>query len=94
MAKIKVEKTDGNSFYVTVSEEGGGTSTYSINLDLVAYQRLSQGKVSPEDFVKLSFEFLLERETKESILSSFAIPETINRYFPEFESVIVKKVSR
>jgi hypothetical protein len=33
------------------------------------------------------FEFLLARESKESILRSFALPE-IGRYFPEFEREI------
>jgi hypothetical protein len=37
--------------------------------------------------VRRSFEFLLAREPKESILRSFDLP-VIGRYFPEFVRVI------
>ena len=40
-----------------------------------------------KELIKKSFEFLLERESKESILSSFDLP-VISRYFPEYERVI------
>jgi hypothetical protein len=39
--------------------------------------------------VEKSFEFLLERESNTSILSSFDLP-VIGRYFPEYESTIRK----
>ena len=92
MVEIKVQKSGQDTFYVTVAE-GGGTSTYTVRLGQADYQRLTNGLVGPEELVKKSFEFLLEREPKESILSSFTIPNTINQYFPEFESVIGKKLS-
>ena len=40
-----------------------------------------------ERLVRSTFEFLLERESKESILRSFALP-VIGRYFPEYEDEI------
>jgi len=39
---------------------------------------------SPEELLKESFGFLLEREPNTSILSSFVLP-VISRYFPEYE---------
>jgi hypothetical protein len=48
--------------------------------------RLAPGG-SPEDLVRRSFEFLLEREPKESILRSFEL-SVIGRYFPKFERTI------
>ena len=42
---------------------------------------------SPDGLVRRSFEFLLARERKESILRSFALTD-IGRYFPEFEDAI------
>jgi len=44
-------------------------------------------KVPPEELVKKSFEFLLAREPKESILREFNLRE-IAKYFPEYESEI------
>lgn len=51
------------------------------------YQRLTGGLHSREELIKASFEFLLERESKEKILSSFDLLQ-IQEFFPEFEHVI------
>ncbi|MDX2343195.1 MAG: hypothetical protein QNL12_05390 [Acidimicrobiia bacterium] len=42
--------------------------------------------------VEKSFEFLLERESNTSILSSFELP-VIDRYFPEYETTITKMLA-
>ena len=86
MTDILVEK-DGTTYNVTVKEETSTTHTVTMNDE--DYQRISQGKCSPEELVKKSFEFLLQREPKESILSSFDIT-LISRYFPEYEEEIAK----
>jgi hypothetical protein len=49
--------------------------------------RLGARYASPEDLVRACFEFLLEREPKESILSSFDV-SVIGRSFPGFEGAI------
>jgi hypothetical protein len=53
------------------------------------YLAQTEGNIIPEEFVKKSFEFLLERENKNSILQRFDINK-INNYFPEFEKEIKK----
>lgn len=66
-------------------EEDGSKTTHQVTLA----EDFAKGfNFSPEEVVKRSFEFLLAREPKESILSSFSIPDTINRFFPNFESGI------
>jgi hypothetical protein len=45
----------------------------------------------PEELVRRSFEFLLERESKESILREFDIT-VISRYFPNYEDEIRQRV--
>ena len=50
-------------------------------------ERLAPGSSDPEDLVRRSFEFLLAREPKESILRSFDLP-VIGRYFPDYEREI------
>jgi len=42
--------------------------------------------------VQKAFEFLLERESNTSILSRFDLFE-INRYFPDFERAIKKRLA-
>ncbi len=39
--------------------------------------------IVPDDFIKKSFEFLLDKESKDSTLQHFDITQ-INCYFPEF----------
>jgi hypothetical protein len=55
------------------------------------YARLAGEKIEPEELVRRSFEFLLEREPKESILSRFDL-SVINRYFPEYEREIKRSL--
>jgi len=88
MTDILVQK-DGTTYTVTVKDET--STTHSVTMSDEDYQRISQGKCSPEELVKKSFEFLLEREPKESILSSFNIT-LISKYFPEYEEEIAKQV--
>ncbi|MEX0799774.1 MAG: hypothetical protein WD379_00985 [Dehalococcoidia bacterium] len=89
MADIEVrieEADDGWTAVVEVSEDGGQT-THRVAVTRDAYDRLSGGAVTPEELVRRSFEFLLEREPKESILREFDLT-VISRYFPEYEEEI------
>lgn len=43
----------------------------------------TNNKISKEELIKFSFEFLLERESNTSILSSFEL-NIISKYFPEY----------
>ena len=79
---IKVEKKNQQEF--TVKVEG---KEYNVGLDDEYWQDLTGGKITKEELIKKSFEFLLEREPKESILSRFNL-RIINQYFPEFEEEI------
>lgn len=86
MTHIKVTKKD-NYYLVEVSENNSKTG-HNVTLDEDYYQKLTQGKISKEDLIKRSFEFLLKKEPKESILTKFNL-KLINRYFPEYEEIIV-----
>ena len=80
---ILVEKTGDLEFLVRVSESGS-ESTHRVTVKQDDYNRLTGGKIEPEELVKESFRFLLEREPKESILNRFDL-SVIGRYFPEYE---------
>jgi hypothetical protein len=85
-AKIEVQKLSEAEFQVRVIE-GRSTSLHHVTLRPEDHQRLAGGKVAPEELLRRSFEFLLEREPKESILARFDLP-VIARYFPEYEREI------
>ena len=80
---IEIEKKNQNEFVVLVREKET-QSQHLVTLDDAYYQFLTQGKIPKEDLIKKSFQFLLEREAKESILRTFNL-QMIKRYFPEYE---------
>ncbi len=93
MVDIEVEKSehgDRYEFQVTVRERGG-ESHHRVTLRKADYERLAGGKASPEALVTESFRFLLERESKESILGSFDLT-LIGRYFPGYEREIMGRL--
>lgn len=84
------EQDDSYEFQVIV-REGEGETRHRVTLHKADYQRLAASKASPEELVEESFRFLLEREPKESILSSFDLM-VIGRYFPEYTREITKRL--
>jgi hypothetical protein len=91
-AKIEVEKTGGLEFRVRIIEKDS-ESTHAVSVKQADYARLTGAKIEPEELVRRSFEFLLDREPKESILSRFDL-SVVSRYFPEFEGEIKRKLSK
>jgi hypothetical protein len=89
-AKIEVEKVDASHFQVRVIE-AGSEFTYQVTLNPKDYARLAAPTADPEELIRESFQFLLEREPKESILSRFDL-SIISRYFPEYEREIKKRL--
>ena len=71
---------------VTVTD-GGSTRSYEVRVSAAELTRFAPGATEPTDLVRRSFEFLLARESKESILATFDL-SVIGRYFPEFERTI------
>lgn len=92
MAEIKVtpqKQADGFKFIVQVSEQIN-TTTHHVTMSQDFIKGLG-ARASPEKIVKKSFQFLLEREPKESILKKFDI-SVISRYFPEYNTEIKKRL--
>ena len=67
--------------------EGDSSTRHKVAVDKAFYNNL-EVKVSVEEVVRKSFEFLLERETKEMIYKKFNI-EVIGQYFPEYLETLV-----
>jgi hypothetical protein len=73
-----------------IESDGSGSKTnHEVTMNKDYYLAQTGGSIIPEEFVKKSFEFLLEREDKNSILQRFDITQ-IKDYFPEFEKEIKK----
>jgi hypothetical protein len=89
-AQIRVERVHGETYQVVVTE-GGKRTTHTVEIDPAYHRELTGGDVTPDVLIRKSFEFLLEREPKESILPSFTLT-VIRRYFPEYENEIRRRV--
>lgn len=92
---IKVERvSDGDPLgFEVIVRVGSGETRHRVTLARDACKRLAMGRHTPEQCVTAAFQFLLDREPKESILSHFDIT-VIPRYFPEFERELPRYLSR
>jgi hypothetical protein len=87
MIDVRTERTGADwRCTVRVVDEQGATE-HTVNVSAGDLERLDPDASDPTELVRRSFEFLLEREPKESILRSFDLP-VIGRYFPEYERSI------
>jgi hypothetical protein len=91
VADIEVRRASGEDFVprfgVTVQDEDGSTSVHEVTVSLDDFERLGRNFRELDEFVRACFQFLLEREPKESILPSFDVA-VISNHFPEFEDRI------
>jgi hypothetical protein len=83
---ITVSNIQGSEYTVIIEEQGSST-THTVTLDDKYYEKLTHKKIKKEELIKKSFEFLLQREPKESILRRFDL-KVISRYFTEYERII------
>lgn len=74
---------------VTVGDDAAATE-HDVAVGEQDVERYAPG-TDPERLVDASFEFLLEREPRESILARFELP-VISRYFPEYEGEIRRRL--
>ncbi len=86
-----LQNGSGWTFGVQVAQANGQTR-HHVTLSEKDFAELTAGKTTtPEELVRRSFEFLLEREAKEAILRQFDLP-AIGRFFPEYSAEIRKKL--
>lgn len=82
---------NGWEYTVEVTEDEGKTQ-HTVTLSKDYYQKLTKDKkVLPVDLIEKSFEFLLEKESKESILKSFDLTK-ISEYFSDYEKEIITRL--
>ncbi len=86
------QESDKDPFIFQVEvHEGGQATRHQVTMSGQVYQNLTKGKITPERLVAVSFEFLLERERKEAILSNFDIT-LISSFFPQYSVEIRDRI--
>ena len=87
MADISVtqlsHEDDKYIFEIDVREADSETK-HKVTVSESDYDEITGGKIAPQELVRKSFEFLLSRESKESILRQFDLMD-ISGYFPEYK---------
>ena len=90
-ATIEVESLQAGEYLVTVIE-GASRTSHTVTAEPDYAAELTAGNATTEDLLRRSFEFLLEREPKESILRRFDLP-LIGHYFPDYEREIRSRLT-
>lgn len=72
-------------------DDGVSSTDHTVGVDAQTLARLDPEATEPERLVRASFEFLLERESKQSILRTFGLTD-IARYFPEWEREMLRRL--
>jgi hypothetical protein len=91
MRSIRIVHRQGAIYDVSV-DDGAGLTTHEVTVwpsDVARYAP----DATPEELLQASFAFLLERESKESILRRFELP-IIERYFPDYPVRIAGMIGR
>jgi len=84
---ISVEAIDNNSFKVSVTK--GSSTEHIVLLSDRFHQDVTNNKLTKTELITHSFEFLLKKESNQSILKKFNL-EVISQYFPEYIDEIKK----
>ena len=88
---VRCEPTDtGWQCSVTVGDDAAAT-LQDVSVDRETLDDLAPG-MEPEELVRLSFEFLLEREPRESIMRSFELP-IIGRFFGDYRDEMERRLA-
>ena len=86
---ISVEAIDNNSFKVSVTKDS--STEHIVLLSDRFHQDVTNNKLTKTELITHSFEFLLKRESNQSILKKFNL-EIISQYFPEYIDEIKKLI--
>jgi hypothetical protein len=75
---------------VTLGDDPGAT-THEVTVDREVLEDLAPD-ATPEELVRVSFEFLLEREPREAIMRQFELP-IIGRFFGDYRDEVLRRMA-
>jgi len=80
------EAIGGYRFAVSIRDVAG-MSRHDVTMSAETFAALRGNGCQPGDVIDAAFRFLLDRESKDSILTRFDV-NVIGRYFPDFERAL------
>ena len=83
------QRDDGWTFMVELGY-GDGLIEYLVDVDRAYWTKLTDRRIEPEELVRVTFKFLLDKEPKELILKRFNLSD-IQGYFPNYE-IEIKRI--
>jgi hypothetical protein len=86
------QQGDGYRCLVKVGDDPGATE-HSVVVPAASLAAFPGAAGDPEGLVRASFAFLLERESRTSILREFDLP-VIARYFPDYPGAMAERFGR
>jgi hypothetical protein len=66
-------------------------TTHEVSVDREVLEDMAPG-ATPDELVRVSFEFLLEREPRESIMREFELP-IIGRFFGDYRDEMLRRLA-
>jgi len=84
----QISDSDEEYVYDVEINEGGSATEHRVTLSVEDYEAITDTEIEPEELIQKTFEFMLDREPKESILGEFSISE-VEYYFPEYREEIM-----
>ena len=91
--RVDCERGDGGWHCAVRVGDDAAATHHEVSVGDAVLERLAPAAVEPTGLVRASFEFLLERERRESILRRFDLP-VIGRYFADYEARIREEMAR
>ena len=82
---VSIKKRTDDVFQVTVADSI--TTTHEVTVTDQSLSNLTDNKVTKEQLLEFSFNFLLDREPNTSILSKFDI-NVISKYFSDYRDEV------
>lgn len=93
MIHIRLVAADDPLELEVVVREGEEETHHRVTMSRETCDRMTAGHYTPEQCLEAAFRFLLDRESKESILRRFDVT-VISHYFPDFERQLPHYLSR
>ena len=95
MVSVSAESKGDGWISEVIVDQGGRQTRHSVTVARADLQRWAGGteREDVESLVARSFEFLLEREPPDAILTTFDL-SVIQRYFPDYDSAFRHRQTR